>query len=325
MYKSKLDLINTEIAIKLIKDQFEHSIANKLHLLRVSAPLFVEKNTGINDQLNGIEEAVSFGKDDVELEIVQSLAKWKRVALYRYGIQVGHGIYTDMNAIRKDEVLSPIHSLYVDQWDWELVIHKQDRTETTLRNTILTIYEALKEVDQIVYQTYPELEKKLPDRLAFISSYELEKQYPNDSQKVRENKIAKKHGAVFITEIGDISPSGERYDSRSPDYDDWKLNGDLIVWNETLNDALELSSMGIRVDDKSLVEQLNKTNQQERLTLYYHQMVLNNELPFTIGGGIGQSRMCMFFLEKKHIGEVQSSYWTKDIIEMCKKENIFLL
>jgi aspartate--ammonia ligase len=325
MYQSKLSLIETEIAIKLIKDTFEKSFANRLNLLRVSAPLFVDAKSGLNDNLNGVERAVSFQKEQTSLEIVQSLAKWKRLALYRYGFKIGEGIYTDMNAIRQDEDLSFIHSLYVDQWDWELIIEKHARTRERLNKTVENIYAALLETEHFLTKKYPILKRKLPDHIKFIDTDDLENMYPNLSSKSREHKIAQKYGAVFITKIGGLTKSGQRHDTRSPDYDDWSLNGDIIVWADHLKQSLELSSMGIRVDKETLKSQLSLSNTLNRLDLPYHQMIVQETLPQTIGGGIGQSRLCMFLLEKAHIGEVQSSYWTEEIIKTCQEKNIFLL
>lgn len=319
MSHQPLSILETEIAIKLIKDQFEHQLAEKLHLYRVSAPLFVNRATGLNDNLNGVERPIAFRVDDIDLEIVHSLAKWKRLALKRYGIPAGQGLFTDMNAIRRDEVLDAIHSLYVDQWDWELIIQREERTVETLHRVVTSIYDVLLSLDRLVVQHFPQLSLKLPPEIVFITTRELEQRYPHLSPKDREHIITKEHGAVFLQEIGD------RHDGRAPDYDDWTLNGDILVWNETLKQSLELSSMGIRVDRASLLRQLDVRQATDRLALPYHQMIVNDDLPFTIGGGIGQSRLCMFFLEKRHIGEVQSSFWPDAIAHECEAQQIFLL
>ncbi|OPJ55965.1 aspartate--ammonia ligase [Alkalithermobacter paradoxus] len=327
-YKSKLDLKETEIAIKHIKDFFESSLSKELNLIRVSAPLFVEPETGLNDNLSGIETAVTFevkGIDNRKAEIVHSLAKWKRMALYRYGFSVGEGIYTDMNAIRRQEDLGNLHSIYVDQWDWEKIISKEDRNEETLKSIVSKIYKVFKDTEEYVNKLYPHIDKYLPDEIFFITSQELEDMYPSLTAKEREDEIAKEKGAVFIMQIGDILKSGYKHDGRSPDYDDWRLNGDILFWNPVLERAIELSSMGIRVDKEALQRQLALSGCEERKELSYHKMLLEEKLPFTIGGGIGQSRMCMFFLKKAHIGEVQASIWPQEMIDMCESSNIFLL
>lgn len=327
-YKSRLNLIETEIAIKVTKDYFERELAEKLNLTRVSAPIFVKSGKGINDNLNGIERAVSFDAKAVEdnnLEIVQSLAKWKRMALYRYKFNFGEGLYTDMNAIRRDEDLDNLHSIYVDQWDWEKVISKGDRTEVMLKYVVRQIYKVFKETESYLYSVYPIFGKMLPEEIYFITTQELEDRFPNLTPKEREDAIAKEKGAVFIMKIGDILKSGEKHDGRSPDYDDWSLNGDIIFWYPLLERAFEVSSMGIRVDKDALLRQLKVSNCEDRLNLEYHRLVIDEKLPFTIGGGIGQSRICMFFLRKAHIGEVQSSIWTDEIVADCEKNNIFLL
>ncbi|MGY3715743.1 aspartate--ammonia ligase [Sutcliffiella cohnii] len=327
-YKSKLNLMETEIAIKRVKDFFEKKLAEELQLVRVSAPLFLKEGTGLNDNLNGVERVVSFRALDVntgKIEIVQSLAKWKRTALKKYGFIVGTGLYTDMNAIRRDEELDNLHSMYVDQWDWEKVIAKHQRTPETLKGEVRNIYNALVATEQHIQELYPTLQPVLPKEIHFITSQELELMYPSLTPKEREDAIAKAYGAVFIMGIGGKLRSGEKHDGRSPDYDDWKLNGDIIVWYPTLDRAVELSSMGIRVDDKALVRQIKESNCEDRLGLEYHQAVLNRELPYTIGGGIGQSRLCMILLQKAHIGEVQVSVWNDEIIKECEEGNIFLL
>jgi len=323
----QLDIKETQVAIKLIKDFFERELANKLNLIRVSAPLFVRPETGLNDNLTGVEKAVSFTlrKYNIKAEIVQSLAKWKRMALKIYGFKIGEGLYTDMNAIRPDEVLDHTHSVYVDQWDWEKVISKEDRNEDYLRRTVEEIYEVFKATEEMINSKYPIFRKKLPDKIKFITSQELEDLYPDKSPKERENLICKEYKAVFLMKIGKKLRSGKPHDSRSPDYDDWELNGDIIFWDPIIGEALELSSMGIRVDECSLKRQLEEANALDRLELDYHRMLIKGKLPYTIGGGIGQSRICMYFLEKRHIGEVQASIWTDLIIKECQEKNIFLL
>lgn len=328
-YKSSLSLKETEKAIKKVKDYFEKELSEKLNLIRVSAPLFVKKNTGLNDNLNGYERPVAFdalelGKEE-SIEIVQSLAKWKRTALYRYDFIIGEGLYTDMNAIRRDEELDNIHSIYVDQWDWEKVISKESRNEKHLKEVVNDIYGVFKNTEELVQREYPHIEKILPDEISFITTQELEDMYPELTSKERENAIAKEKKAVFIMKIGDTLKSGKKHDGRSPDYDDWGLNGDIIFWYPVLNCALELSSMGIRVDKEALIYQLEKENCQHRKELEYHKMLLEGILPYTIGGGIGQSRICMFFLRKAHIGEVQASLWKEDIIKDCREKGIELL
>lgn len=325
MYQSKLNLIQTEIAIKKIKDHFENRLAEVLKLRRVSAPLFLEKGSGLNDNLNGTEKPVSFEVDGKTMEIVHSLAKWKRNALYRYGFKSGTGLYTDMNAIRKDEKLDAIHSLYVDQWDWEKIIKKEDRNMRTLKSTVRKIYGVLRETEMYIKNEYNYLSHSLPENIFFITTQELEDKYPTLTPKQRERAITKEKKAVFLMQIGDTLKSGIKHDGRSSDYDDWKLNGDILVYNEVLDDSFELSSMGIRVDRDALLYQLEKEGNMDRVNLPYHKMVLDETLPYTIGGGIGQSRMCMFFLEKAHIGEVQASFWPDEEKEKCEKEGIFLL
>lgn len=326
-YCSAFSLKETEKAIKYVKDFFERELAKELNLVRVSAPLFVKRNTGMNDNLNGTERPVSFDalNIDGEIEIVHSLAKWKRMALYRYGFEPGEGLYTDMNAIRRDEELDNIHSIYVDQWDWEKVIHKQDRNMGTLKSVVKKIYNVFRKTEDYVIDLYPEIERILPEDIFFITSQELEDLYPALSPKEREEVITKDKGAVFIMQIGDKLKSGQKHDGRSPDYDDWKLNGDLLLWYPVLQCALELSSMGIRVDEEALAYQLEVSNCTDRKELEFHKKLLNGELPYTIGGGIGQSRICMFFLRKVHIGEVQASMWPEEMIEAYRKHNIIFL
>ncbi|KRQ87845.1 Aspartate--ammonia ligase [Caloramator mitchellensis] len=326
--KSNLNLRETEVAIKRIKDYFETALSHKLNLTRVSAPLFVQKSTGLNDYLNGVERTVAFDALDLKnetIEVVQSLAKWKRFALKRYGFSPGEGLYTDMNAIRRDETLDRLHSIYVDQWDWEKIILKEQRNIQTLKQIVKDIYSVFRQTELYVYTLYPFIKPILPKDITFMTTQELEDQYPDLTPKEREYEAVKKYGAVFLMKIGDTLRSGIKHDGRSPDYDDWNLNGDIIFYYPTLDCAFEMSSMGIRVDKTALIYQLSKNNCLDRLEQPFHRMLINDELPFTIGGGIGQSRICMFFLRKKHIGEVQASVWPENIIEECIKENIELL
>lgn len=327
-YQSTLDLRETEVAIKKLKDYFESALSYELYLTRVSAPLFVKPQTGLNDNLNGVERAVAFDiLDDnfAEAEIVHSLAKWKRMALARYGFAVDEGLYTDMNAIRRDEELDNLHSMYVDQWDWEKVMTKPMRTRGYLEETVHKIYNAFLKTENFIIHEYPQLEKWLPETLTMITSEELLQMYPNLTSKEREDAICKEKKAVFIMQIGGALSHGEKHDGRAPDYDDWQLNGDIMFWNPLLECAFELSSMGIRVDEQSLMEQLKIAGCEERQTLEFHSKLLNKELPYTIGGGIGQSRICMFFLHKAHIGEVQASIWQDEMIEKCEAVGIRLL
>ncbi|EHO84182.1 aspartate-ammonia ligase [Eubacterium infirmum F0142] len=327
-YAPKISPMETQRAIKKIKDYFQQELAYGLNLRRVSAPLFVAPETGLNDNLNGVERRVSFtilDMDEKNVEIVQSLAKWKRMALGKYGIKPGHGIYTDMNAIRRDEELDNIHSLYVDQWDWEKVITKEQRTTEYLHETVTTIYNAIKNLGDYVNRLYRDIQTELPNEIYFITSQELEDLYPDKTAKERENLITRAHGAVFIEKIGGKLRSGEKHDGRSPDYDDWELNGDILLWDDVLEIAFEISSMGIRVDSDSMERQLKFAGAEDRKKLSFQRAVLDNELPLSIGGGIGQSRLCMFFLRKAHIGEVQVSVWPKEMDEECRKANIFLL
>lgn len=326
-YETKLNLIETEIAIKFIKDNFERDFSEALNLIRVSAPLMVEPTTGLNDNLNGYERPVSFdvlnlGKN---VEIVQSLAKWKRMALGKYQFKDESGLYTDMNAIRRDEDLDNIHSIYVDQWDWEKIITKDERNYQYLKSTVEKIYSVIKLLSYKVANRYPNLETILPNNIYFISSSDLETKYPNLSRKERENEITKKYKAVFIYQIGWPLNDGKPHDGRASDYDDWNLNGDILLWYDVLNRAMEISSMGIRVDEDSILKQISYKNEDFKLTTPYVQNIINKQLPQTIGGGIGQSRLCMFFLKKAHIGEVQSSIWDEKDIERLEKENIHLL
>ncbi|PKM95221.1 MAG: aspartate--ammonia ligase [Firmicutes bacterium HGW-Firmicutes-1] len=327
-YQTSLNIRETENAIKLIKDFFERDLSKQLNLSRVSAPLFVRPETGMNDNLNGIERPVAFDVKTIDgdvVEIVHSLAKWKRMALKRYKFTTGEGLYTDMNAIRRDEDTDNLHSIYVDQWDWEKIIKKEARTIDTLKGIVGGIYEAFKNTEEFVCNHYPSIQKVLPEKIFFITTQELEDKYPELSSKEREDLIAKDKGAVFLMQIGGSLKSGKKHDGRAPDYDDWNLNGDIIFWFPTLDRAVELSSMGIRVDETTLIEQLKIANCEERLQYPFHKELLRGELPYTIGGGIGQSRLCMYFLQKAHIGEVQASIWPDEMIEECSKNNIQLL
>lgn len=328
-YKSTLDLLKTQKAIKLIKDFFQICLSKKLKLTRVSAPLFVEKNSGFNDNLTGKEHPVSFmvsqDDKDVELEIIHSLAKWKRNALYCYKIPIEEGIYTDMNAIRSNEVCDNTHSYYVDQWDWEKVIDKEDRTEKYLYSVVNDIYEVLLNTEDMLSKEFEDYNKILPRNITFISTEDLESLYPNLDPEEREKAFCKEKGAIFLSKIGGNLKCGKPHGVRSPDYDDWSLNGDIIVWNPILDDALELSSMGIRVDSETLKKQLKQSNTLERLNLDFHKNLIEGLYPQCIGGGIGQSRICMFLLQKAHIGEVQSSIWPKSMIDECMKNGINLL
>ncbi len=327
-YSSKTTLRETETAIKFIKDYFENSLAKKLNLTRVSAPLFVLPETGLNDNLNGVERPVSFtgvGTQNRKCEVVQSLAKWKRMALKRYGFGAGEGLYTDMNAIRCDETLDNIHSIYVDQWDWEKVILKEERTIDTLKNTVNRIYEVFLDTEKIVADKFALFEAKLPEEVTFITSQELADRYPGLSAKDRETAFVREEKAIFVMKIGGKLINGERHDGRAPDYDDWNLNGDLILYHNLLDIAFEVSSMGIRVDAEAMDRQLTEANADDRRELPYHQDVLNNRLPFTIGGGIGQSRICMYFMDKVHIGEVQASVWEDDMLEYMEKKGVVIL
>ena len=323
-YKSILSIHDTQIAIKLVKDTFETKLQKALDLTRVTAPLFVEPTTGLNDELSGVEKAVNFKVhySSANLEIVQSLAKWKRNALHKYSCD---GIYTDMNAIRPFEELDNIHSLYVDQWDWEKVIKEEERTEEYLKNIVNKIYEVLLETCKVVHNAYEEITYDLPEKITFITSSELEKRYPNLSRKERENEITKLYKAVFLMKIGNPLNDGMPHDGRASDYDVWNLNGDILLWYEPLQIAFEISSMGFRVNKESLMRQLKEKNELHKLNYSYHKDVINEVLPLTIGGGIGQSRMCLFMLKKAHIGEVQVSYWDDEDIELFRKNNIYLL
>ena len=327
-YRPLLNLKETQIAIKQVKDFFQRELAAELNLKRVSAPLFVSPESGLNDNLNGVERPVSFGvkeQDDKPFEIVHSLAKWKRLALKRYNFNAGEGLYTDMNAIRRDEDTDNIHSIFVDQWDWEKIIPEDARNEQTLRETVKAVYEALRVTEKYMANKYDYVECFLPEEITFVTTQELVDLYPGLSAKEREYEIVKKYGAVFLMQIGDILSNGEKHDGRAPDYDDWKLNGDILVYYPVLDIALELSSMGIRVNAESLAEQLKKAGCEERAELPFQKALLNGELPQTIGGGIGQSRICMFFLRKAHIGEIQVSVWPQEIYDEAAAKGITIL
>lgn len=320
-------LLDTEIKIKFIKDNFERLLAQKLNLTRVSAPLFVLEESGLNDNLNGVERAVSFDikQTGKVAEVVHSLAKWKRFALYEYGFEPQSGLYTDMNAIRRDEVCDNLHSIYVDQWDWEKVILSSDRNESYLKATVNSIYQALKECNELLAKNFGEKHIELPENITFVTTQELEDMYPDLPASQRETEFVKKCGAMFLMQIGGKLKSGKKHDGRAPDYDDWSLNGDIVLYYPVLGRAFEISSMGIRVDKNSLLSQLEQENQMQRLEYPFHKALMEDKLPLTIGGGIGQSRLCMFMLGKQHIGEVQASIWPDDIRENCKKQGIILL
>ena len=326
-YHSTLDILQTEIAIKLVKDTFERELAAHLELTRVSAPLFVRPESGLNDDLNGVERPVGFDVPDAgcDVQVVQSLAKWKRFALGRYGLKPGKGLYADMNAIRRDEVLDNLHSVYVDQWDWEKIITREQRNEATLRDTVRKIMSALLCTQHTLIETFPSLTPFIPDDITFISSQQLEDEYPELTPKQREDAAAKKYGAVFISQIGGALKSGKKHDGRAPDYDDWALNGDIIIWYPVLDRSVELSSMGIRVDAESLRRQVRIAGCEDRLGLPFHKALLEDRLPLTMGGGIGQSRICMVMLGKAHVGEVQSSIWSAGDVAACEEHGIRLL
>ena len=327
MYSSKLNEFDTQSAIALVKEKFSSELCRALKLSRVSAPLFVKKGSGLNDDLNGVERPVQFDiKETGEIaEVVHSLAKWKRMALMRYCFPVHTGLYTDMNAIRRDEICDNLHSIYVDQWDWEKIITAEDRNTDYLKETVRSIYGAILLTAKAVEEKYPVLDCSFPDDIAFVSTYELEEKYPEFTPKERENAAAKEYGAVFVMQIGGRLKNGEKHDGRAPDYDDWKLNGDILVYNRVLDSAFELSSMGIRVDRDSLLSQLKAENAEDRLKYEFHKLLVSGALPLTIGGGIGQSRLCMFLLQKAHIGEVQVSIWPEKEIKKCKSVGIRLL
>ncbi len=327
-YHSELNLHDTQIAIKTVKDFFQNLLSQRLNLSRVSAPLFVDPDSGLNDNLNGVERPVTFDikeQNGREAEVVQSLAKWKRYALKKYGFSYGEGLYTDMNAIRRDEITDNIHSIFVDQWDWEKIIKKDERTIATLMDTVKIVYKCLRKTEKYMAIQYDYIEEILPHDIFFVTTQELADMFPDNTPKEREYYIAKAKGAVCIMQIGDVLENGERHDGRAPDYDDWSLNADIVVYYPVLDIALELSSMGIRVDKKALLSQLKKAGCEERKDLPFQKAIINEELPYTIGGGIGQSRICMFFLRKAHIGEVQSSLWPEDMIAQCEENGVQLL
>ena len=327
-YDPHMTVRETQEAIKYIRDTFQREFGKEMNLERISAPLFVEKSSGLNDNLNGVERPVQFdvaGIPGETVEVVHSLAKWKRMALKKYDFEPGEGLYTNMNAIRRDEELDNLHSCYVDQWDWEKVIRKVDRTEETLKTTVRHIFKIIKHMEHEVWYKYPQAVKHLPDDVTFITTQELEEMFPDNTPKEREYYITKTKGAVCIMKIGDTLENGEPHDGRAPDYDDWSLNADIVVYYPVLDIALEISSMGIRVDKKALLSQLKKAGCEERAKLPFQKAIINEELPYTIGGGIGQSRICMFFLRKAHIGEVQSSLWPEAIAKECEKNGIQLL
>ena len=327
-YHSELNLHDTQIAIKTVKDFFQNLLSQRLNLSRVSAPLFVDPDSGLNDNLNGVERPVTFDikeQNGREAEVVQSLAKWKRYALKKYGFSYGEGLYTDMNAIRRDEITDNIHSIFVDQWDWEKIIKKDERTIATLMDTVKIVYKCLRKTEKYMAIQYDYIEEILPHDIFFVTTQELADMFPDNTPKEREYYIAKAKGAVCIMQIGDVLENGERHDGRAPAYDDWSLNADIVVYYPVLDIALELSSMGIRVDKKALLSQLKKAGCEERKDLPFQKAIINEELPYTIGGGIGQSRICMFFLRKAHIGEVQSSLWPEDMIAQCEENGIQLL
>ncbi len=326
-YASVLDLYDTQVAIGFLKRTFEENLCNALNLKRVSAPLFVDPDAGINDDLNGTERAVRFDilETKTDAVIVHSLAKWKRLALYKYDFHEGKGLYTDMNAIRRDEEMDNLHSIYTDQWDWEKVIGRADRNEEYLKQTVTAIVNAICDTHETLKAKYPQLTIKLCRECSFVTTQELEDMYPTLSAKERETRYLKEHKTAFIMQIGDKLKSGKPHDGRAPDYDDWSLNGDIMFYNELLDCAFEISSMGIRVDEKSLDEQLKKANADDRREMYFHKMLLDGKLPLTMGGGIGQSRMSMLLLQKAHIGEVQVSIWDDDTVKLCNDAGVILL
>lgn len=327
-YDPILDLRQTQEAIKYIRDTFQKEIGRALQLSRISAPLFVPKSSGLNDNLNGVETPVSFTINEMpgeQIEVVHSLAKWKRMALKKYGFKMHEGLYTNMNAIRKDEEVDNLHSYYVDQWDWEKIITKAERNEETLKRHVLKIFKVIKHMEHEVWYKYPQAVNRLPDKIHFFTSQDLEDRYPDLSPTQRETAMCKEYGCIFVMGVGKKLKSGIKHDGRAPDYDDWDLNGDILFWFEPLKCALEISSMGIRVDEEALAKQLEIENCLDRLELPYHQQIMNKELPYTIGGGIGQSRLCMLLLKKAHVGEVQASIWPQEMIDECEKHNIHLL
>jgi len=315
------------MAIGTLKRVFEHNLCQELNLKRVSAPILVDSQSGLNDNLNGVERPVCFDTKEsgIKAEVVHSLAKWKRLALYRYGFHAGEGLYTDMNAIRRDEDMDNIHSIYVDQWDWEKVITREDRNMNFLKRTVKSIITAIADTYDIMKDMFPALDTDIDRQVSFVTSQELEDMYPDLLPKEREDKYVREHHTAFIMQIGKLLKSGKRHDGRAPDYDDWEMNGDILVYNKILDQALEISSMGIRVDSRSLDRQLKISGCDDRRNLMFHKMLLNNELPLTIGGGIGQSRLCMFMLGKAHIGEIQVSLWDKDTQKICQDAQVILL
>ncbi|MBQ4103526.1 MAG: aspartate--ammonia ligase [Clostridia bacterium] len=328
-YKPTLSMRDTQKAIKIVRDTFEDNLAAKLNLERISAPLFVTRKSGINDDLNGVERAVSFDVKEMpeagDVVIVHSLAKWKRLALKKYGFMSGEGFYTDMNAIRRDEDMDNLHSIYVDQWDWEKVINREDRNTDYLKNTVKSIINALVDTLELVKEKFPQVKTEFTRDVFFITTQELEDMYPDLTAKEREKAITKEKQIVFLMQIGGKLKSGKPHDGRAPDYDDWSLNGDILVYSDVLEDVIEISSMGIRVDENSLDNQLNIADKNERREFDYHKQILNGTLPLTIGGGIGQSRVCMLLLGKLHIGEVQASLWSDEMIKTCAEKNVNLL
>ena len=326
-YKQILSDFETQKAISFIKDKFSTELCDSLDLSRVTAPLFVKASSGLNDNLNGVERPVSFDllETGEEAEVVHSLAKWKRMALHKYGFSIHTGLYTDMNAIRRDEVCDNIHSIYVDQWDWEKIITAEDRNVEYLKATVRSIFGAVKRTAKAVSDKYPEIEICLPEQIAFITTQELLDKYPNLTVKEREHEAVKEYGAVFLMQIGGKLTNGEKHDGRAPDYDDWTLNGDILLYNKVLDSAFEISSMGIRVDRNALMKQLKEENAEDRMEFEFHKMLVSGALPLTIGGGIGQSRLCMYLLQKAHIGEVQVSIWPEKEIAKCKQKGINLL
>ncbi|ATO56045.1 aspartate--ammonia ligase [Loigolactobacillus coryniformis] len=327
-YDPKLSVRQTQEAIRYIRETFQDEFGKQLNLSRVSAPMMVDRATGLNDNLNGIESPVSFTMKDMPtktMEIVHSLAKWKRNALGRFGFQPGEGLYTNMNAIRKDEDLDNFHSIYVDQWDWEKVITKEERTIATLQQTVRQIFKVIKHMEHEVWYKYPNAVHHLPDEIHFVTTQELEDRWPDKTPMEREDLIAKEFGCVFIMQIGGALKSGKRHDGRAPDYDDWSLNGDLIFWYEPLDCKLEISSMGIRVDEVAMAKQLKIAGAEDRLHLPFHQKIMHGELPYSIGGGIGQSRLCMLLLGKAHVGEVQASVWPQEMLDECAAHDIHIL
>jgi len=326
-YKQRMDIRETERALKFVKDTFQRNFIREFGLERVSAPLFVKCRTGVNDDLNGVERAVHFDikEQEIEAEIIHSLAKWKRLALKDYGFGEGEGLYTDMNAIRRDDSCDNVHSIYVDQWDWELVISKEQRNVEFLKSVVVRIVSTIVDALEETKFAFPKLTLKLSKKVYFITTQELYDLYPNLTSKERENEITKKYGTVFIMQIGGLLSNGEKHDGRAPDYDDWNLNGDILFWNDILQESIEISSMGIRVDADSLKHQLEVSECEERRAYPYHRRILSGELPLTIGGGIGQSRLCMFLLQKAHIGEIQVSIWPEEMVKKCANKGINLL